>query len=76
MFKRKPKEVRERTKIEKRVEKLPTHELAGWAENTIYSITQNLNAWQKSKDSFYLKEAKLGAEALTAVVNALNERSV
>ena len=73
MFK-KTKLEKEKSKIEKRVEILPTSELVGWSETTLYSISRNLSSWQTSKDSFYLKEAKVGAEALLAVVNALHER--
>lgn len=72
---RKTKAEREKTKIEKRVESLPTSELIGWSETTLYSISRNLSSWQTSKDSFYLKEATLGVEALLAVVNTLSERS-
>lgn len=73
MFK-KARVEREKTKLEKRVETLPTSELVGWSETTLYSISRNLSSWQTSKDGFYLKEAKVGAEALLAVVNALHER--
>lgn len=72
---RKTKAAREKSKIEKRVETLPTAELVGWSETTLYSVSRNLTSWQSSKDSFYLKEAKLGAEALLAVINTLSERS-
>jgi hypothetical protein len=71
---RKTRVEREKSKIEKRVETLPTSELVGWSETTLYSISRNLSSWQSSKDSFYLEEAKIGAEALLAVVNALHER--
>jgi hypothetical protein len=74
MFK-KSKAEKEKSKIEKRVETLPTAELVGWSETTLYSVSRNLSSWQSSKDPFYLKEAKLGAEALLAVVNTLSERS-
>lgn len=73
MFK-KTRVEREKSKIEKRVEVLPTSELVGWSETTLYSISRNLSSWQTSKDKFYLEEAKIGAEALLAVVNALYER--
>ena len=72
---KKTKAQKEKTKIEKRVETLPTSELVGWSETTLYSISRNLSAWQTSKDNFYLKEATLGVEALLAVVNTLSERS-
>lgn len=71
---RKTRIEREKSKIEKRVEVLPTSELVGWSETTLYSISRNLSSWQTSKDKFYLEEAKIGAEALLAVVNALHER--
>lgn len=66
---------REKSRIEKRVESLPTAELIGWSENTLYSVSRNLSSWQSSKDKFYLEEAKLAVEALSAVVNTLYERS-
>lgn len=74
MMFRKTRIEREKSKIEKRVEVLPTSELVGWSETTLYSISRNLSSWQTSKDKFYLEEAKIGAEALLAVVNALHER--
>ena len=74
MFK-KTRTERERSRIEKRVESLPTSELIGWSENTLYSVSRNLSAWQSSKDKFYLEEAKTAVEALSAVVNTLHERS-
>lgn len=73
MFK-KTAAAREKSKIEKRVETLPTAELVGWSETTLYSVSRNLSAWQSGKDKFYLNEAKLGAEALLAVLNTLSER--
>ena len=74
MFK-KTKAEKEKSKIEKRVETMPTAELVGWSETTLYSVSRNLSSWQSSKDSFYINEAKLGAEALLAVINTLSERS-
>lgn len=73
MFK-KTAAAREKTRIEKRVETLPTSELVGWSETTLYSISRNLSSWQSGKDKFYLNEAKLGAEALLAVITTLSER--
>lgn len=74
MFK-KTKQEREKTKLEKRVESLPTSELVGWSETTLYSISKNMSSWQREKNGFYLDEARVGAEALLAVINALSERS-
>lgn len=72
---RKTKAEREKSKIEKRVESLPTSELVGWSETTLYSISRNLSAWQREKNGFYLSEARVGAEALLAVIATLSERS-
>lgn len=72
---RKSKAEREKTKLEKRVESLPTSELIGWSETTLYSISRNLSSWQREKNPFYLQEAKFGVEALLAVVATLSERS-
>jgi len=74
MFK-KTKAEREKSKLEKRVESLPTSELVGWSETTLYSISRNLSAWQREKNQFYLSEARVGAEALLAVIATLSERS-
>ena len=72
---RKTKAEREKTKLEKRIEILPTSELVGWSETTLYSISRNMASWQREKNNFYLNEAKVGSEALLAVITALSERS-
>jgi hypothetical protein len=73
MFKKTPA-AKEKSKIEKRVETLPTTELLAWSETTLYSVSRNLSTWQSGKEKFYLNEAKLGAEALLAVLTTLSER--
>ena len=55
MIFKKSKTVREKTKIEKRVEKLPTPELLTWTDQVMYSVGRNLSNWQKSQDSFSLE---------------------
>jgi hypothetical protein len=75
MFKKK-KEEKKKTKIEKRVEGLPTAELLSWADQAIYSIGRNLSNWQKSKDNFSLEEARIGSEVLHAIMESLNERAI
>jgi len=72
MFKK--KEVREKTKIEKRVAKLSTPELLTWSDQVIYSIGRNLSSWQKTDETFYLEEGKVAAEALHAILDTLYER--
>lgn len=76
MFKfKKEKEVTvEKTKIQKRVEKLSTSELMGWADQAIFGVGRAMSDWQRfnSKDS--LDEAILGAEALHEVLKKLKER--
>jgi hypothetical protein len=72
MFKK--KEVREKTKIEKRVARLSTPELLTWSDQVMYSIGRNLSNWQKSEAAFSLEEARVGAEALHAILETLKER--
>jgi len=72
MFKK--KEVREKTKIEKRVAKLSTPELLTWSDQVLYSIGRNLSSWQKTDETFYLEEGKVAAEALHAILDTLYER--
>jgi hypothetical protein len=76
MFKKKIKEERVKTRIEKRVASLPTPELLTWADQIMYTVGRNLSAWQKSQSDFSLEEARVGAEALHAILEALNERSI
>ena len=75
MFKKAKTEERPKTKIEKRVELLPTAELVGWTETTLYGLNRNISDWQKSGEPAYLDEAKTSLEALVAIVNALRERA-
>jgi hypothetical protein len=72
MFKK--KEVREKTKIERRVAKLSTPELLTWSDQVLYSIGRNLSSWQKTDETFYLEEGKVAAEALHAILDTLYER--
>lgn len=74
MFRR-SREERAKSKVEKRAASLPTSELVGWSESSVYSVSRNLSVWQRNQDPFYLEEAKIGAEALTAIINTLYERT-
>jgi hypothetical protein len=65
---------KEKSKIEKRVESLPTGELLPWSENALYTIGRNLSAWQKSKQYPLLEEARVGAEALHVILESLAKR--
>lgn len=76
IFKRKTKHTAELSKVKRRVSSLPTSELIGWTDQTIYSIGRNLSAWQKSQNQSSLDEAQLGAEVLHAILDTLKERSV
>jgi hypothetical protein len=72
----KSKKIRELTRVQKRVASLPTAELLSWTDQIIYSIGRNLSSWQKSQSEFSLEEARVGAEALHAIVDALSERAI
>jgi len=65
---------KEKSKLEKRVESLPTGELLPWSENALYTIGRNLSSWQKTKDKSTLEEARLGAEALHVILESLVKR--
>jgi len=65
---------KEKSKIEKRVESLPTGELIPWTENALYTIGRNLSTWQKTKDMGTLEEARVGAEALHVILESLVKR--
>jgi hypothetical protein len=65
---------KEKSRIEKRVEALPTGELIPWTENALYTIGRNLSTWQKTKDMGTLEEARVGAEALHVILESLVKR--
>lgn len=76
IFKRKSKLARELTKVQKRVNSIPTAELVTWTDQIMYSVGRNLSNWQKSQNTFSLEEARVGAEALHAILDALSERAI
>ena len=76
MFKKKSKFVKELTRVQKRVNSLPTPELLTWTDQIMYSVGRNLSSWQKTQNSFSLEEARVGAEALHAIMDALSDRSI
>jgi hypothetical protein len=65
---------REKSRIEKRVETLPTADLLPWTENALYTIGRNLSTWQKTRDTASLEEARVGAEALHVILESLVKR--
>jgi hypothetical protein len=71
MLKRTPKE---KTKIEKRVEKLSTPDLIQWSEQALYTIGRNLTDYIRHHDVFVLDETLLGTEALHAIMKELKRR--
>ena len=75
MFKKKSKTIKELTKVQKRVKTLPMAELLTWTDQIMYSVGRNLSAWQKSQNAFSLEEARVGAEALHAILDTLSERT-
>jgi hypothetical protein len=76
MIFKKNKEEKPKTKVEKRVAKLSTPELLTWTDQILYSVGRNISTWQKSQDNFSLEEARMGAEALHAIMDSLKERAI
>jgi hypothetical protein len=72
----KSKEVRELTRVERRVASLPTSELLGWTDQIMFTVGRNLSAWMKSQNEHTLEEARVGAEALHAILDTLSKRAV
>ena len=62
--------------IAKRVKKIPTAQLAPWAETCMNEINKCLIEFGNSRAELYIKEALKGAEALHAIVDELHNRSV
>jgi len=72
----KSKQVRELTKIERRVASMSTSELLGWTDQIMFTVGRNLSAWVKSQNEYTLEEARVGAEALHAILETLSKRVV
>jgi hypothetical protein len=72
----KSKKVRELTKIERRVATMSTSELLGWTDQIMFTVGRNLTAWVKSQNEYTLEEARVGAEALHAILETLSKRVV
>lgn len=64
-----------KSKIQRRVDRLPTADLMGWAEQAIYGIGRSLSDWKRHGNKESLNEALEGSEALTAVVTAIRDRT-
>lgn len=71
---KKTKQERQKTKVEKRVDSLPTSELLQWVEQALYPIGRNLSAWQKTNEEVYLEEARLNAEVIYVIVETISKR--
>lgn len=61
-------------KVARRVSKISTGDLEMWTDQSIYELGRCLSGYQKTRDMFYLNEARSGAEALHAVVEELHKR--
>jgi hypothetical protein len=62
-------------KVAKRVSRLGAQEIEGWIDQSIYEIGRALSAYQRSRNTAYLDELLLGAEALHAMVDSLQKRT-
>lgn len=65
----------QQSKLQKRVASISTNDLVGWAENALYVIGKEITHHQREKGPDALDEAKLGAEALLAIVEELQKRA-
>lgn len=61
-------------KIAKRVSIIPSSDLEMWADQALYDLGRCLSSYQKNKEKVFLDEARMGAEALHAVVEELYKR--
>ena len=71
---KKTKQERQKTRVERRVESLPTSELLQWVEQALYPIGRNLSSWQKTNEEVYLEEARLNAEVVYTIVQTIAKR--
>jgi len=62
-------------KIANRVRRIPTSELTMWGEQAINELGRTLNAYARTNSPELLEEARAGAEAIHAVIEALHQRT-
>jgi hypothetical protein len=73
MFKKR-KQQREITRVQKRIQTLPSGEIVGWVNNSIYNIDRNLSMWSRTEDATFLEEARLASEVLHEALESLSRR--
>lgn len=64
----------EKSAIDKRVEKIPTHELFQWVENSQAMMARDFREWQNSTQIAYLEDALLEIRAIESLIKALISR--
>ena len=60
--------------LEKRVEKIPTHELFGWIDNSQHKMNRDFKEWHSSTQTEYLEDALLEIQAIEALIKELIAR--
>lgn len=63
-----------KSELQKRVEKLSTHDLVNWAETLQFQVGRSLSAWNRKSESPRLLEAQEAARALAEVLDELGRR--
>ena len=61
-------------KIANRVSKISAVDLDMWADQSLYELGRLLSQYQKNKEKGVLEEARMGAEALHALVEEMYKR--
>ena len=74
MFKKKTTEDKELSALKTRVSKLPTADLSSWCDQALFGIGRSLSDWERYSNDDSLNEAKMGAEALVAVLEEIISR--
>jgi hypothetical protein len=62
-------------RIAKRVQRIPTAELTRWGEQAINELGRTLIAYERTGSPELLLEARTGAEAVHAVIEAIAQRN-
>lgn len=75
MIRRKKQAEKEKTALQKRIEKIETSELLKWVDQALFGIGRNLNDWFRSSEYIYLEEASTASDALSEVINELIRRN-
>lgn len=64
------------TATDRRIQRIPSAELGGWADQTLFSLNRMMASWAHNRDPLLLDEASDAANVLVALLDEMRKRNV